>query len=124
MLQEDFIKGLQNASCEIDEERENQIVEILRRSIKTSHTENPEIPDGHHQLIIAMEELSELQKEVSKELRGKGNRLNILEEVADVYIILKYIKLICGLVDSDIRKAINVKMDRLEDILDKEGIYN
>ena len=42
-------------------------------------------------MIIAMEELAELQQAISKGLRGKLNRDNLCEELADVYIIMQWI---------------------------------
>lgn len=42
-----------------------------------------------NQLIVALEELSELSKEITKELRGKGDREHLLEELADVQIMIK-----------------------------------
>ena len=43
----------------------------------------------NNQLIVAIEELSELQKELCKRLRGsKTNVEHIAEEIADVYIML------------------------------------
>jgi NTP pyrophosphatase (non-canonical NTP hydrolase) len=44
------------------------------------------------QMIIAIEELSELQKEISKKLRGTGSNIDLCEEIADVLICLEYIK--------------------------------
>jgi len=38
---------------------------------------------------MVMEEMSELQKELCKNSRGKDNRLNIAEEIADVLIMLE-----------------------------------
>lgn len=34
-------------------------------------------PRGHHNLILVMEELAELTKEISKELCGKGDSVSI-----------------------------------------------
>lgn len=45
------------------------------------------------QMIIAIEELSELQKELTKHLRGKGNINHIITEIADVEIMLEQLKL-------------------------------
>ena len=67
-----------------------------------------------------MEELSELQKEISKELRGKGDKVNVLEELADVQIVIYYVKKILGISNEDIEKAISVKIDRLASIVYKE----
>ena len=46
------------------------------------------------QIIIAMEECSELIKELSKVLRGKCNVDNVSEEIADVQIMLEQLKII------------------------------
>lgn len=47
-----------------------------------------------HQLIICMEEMAELTKELSKNLRGHNNLQEIAEEVADVEVMLEQVKLI------------------------------
>lgn len=47
-----------------------------------------------HQILIAIEELSELQKELIKYLRNKDNQDHISEEMADVYIMLYQLRLI------------------------------
>ena len=39
--------------------------------------------------IIAIEELSELQKEITKDLRGKFRKEFFMEELADVYIVME-----------------------------------
>lgn len=41
-----------------------------------------------NQIVVAIEELSELQKELCKLLRGSGDREHIAEEIADVQIML------------------------------------
>lgn len=45
-----------------------------------------------HQIIVCIEELSELQKELCKELRYGCNISNIAEEIADVTIMLEQMK--------------------------------
>lgn len=45
------------------------------------------------QMLIAVEEMSELQKEVLKYLRGRCNQRNIAEEIADVEIMLEQLVL-------------------------------
>ena len=44
-------------------------------------------PDA--QTMMVMEEMSELQKELCKSMRGADNRLAIAEEIADVQIMLE-----------------------------------
>lgn len=54
------------------------------------------------QCVVAMEECSELIKELSKAIRGKANGVHIAEEIADVEIMLEQIKLhfsIAGMVE-------------------------
>lgn len=53
---------------------------VIEEAIKTFGEEN--------QKIVAIEELSELQKELTKDLRGQGNSYNLAEEFADVLIML------------------------------------
>lgn len=48
------------------------------------------------QIIVAMEELSELIKELSKHLRDKGDINHISEEMADVDIMMKQLKIMFG----------------------------
>lgn len=44
------------------------------------------------QLVVCMEELSELTQAISKEIRGKDDRNNLVEEMADVLICLEILK--------------------------------
>lgn len=48
---------------------------------------------GLNQLVVAIEECSELQKEISKIIRKKGDLSNLAEEIADVEIMLEQVKL-------------------------------
>lgn len=97
------------------------IDKILADSIETNIGDGN--PRGHRNLIIVMEELSELAKEISKELRGKGGATSILEELADVQLALYYVQEIVGIEDDDIQKAMAVKMNRLASILYDFGAY-
>lgn len=49
-----------------------------------------------HQKHKAMEELSELSEALARDLQGDGDRDNIAEEMADVYITLAQLELIYG----------------------------
>lgn len=42
-----------------------------------------------HQMVVAVEELSECQKEICKFLRGEGDVSHLAEEVADATIVLE-----------------------------------
>lgn len=71
--------------------------------------------------IISMEELAELSQEISKVLRGKGNKLKLIEEIADVETCIEYIKDLNNITESDINKAKNVKDDRTLERINKTG---
>ena len=49
-----------------------------------------------HQLVLCMEEMAELTKELSKNMRGSKNITNISEEIADVEIMLEQLRVIFG----------------------------
>jgi NTP pyrophosphatase (non-canonical NTP hydrolase) len=65
-----------------------------------------------HEELICLEEMSELQKEITKHLRGKGNMRDLIEEMADVYICLKTLQAGMFISDREINEAITEKADR------------
>lgn len=73
-----------------------------------------------HQLDIAIEEMSELTKEICKYKRGFDNRENIIEEMADVFIMLRQLKLIFNVTDKELHNAEVAKIKRLREHV-KEG---
>lgn len=66
------------------------------------------------QLNVAIEELSELIKEICKNKRGNNNRENIIEEMADCFIMLEQVAIIFDISNHDINEVISNKLDRLE----------
>ena len=66
------------------------------------------------QQIVAMEEMSELQKEISKDIRGDGNRCHIAEEIADVQIMLEQLMLIHNC-KTEVYEWRAIKMKRLRE---------
>ena len=75
---------------------------VLRKAIDTYGEES--------QMKMMIEEMSELTKELCKRFRGEGNTVHILEEMADVQIMLDQMKMIFG-DTSEMEKA---KVERLE----------
>lgn len=65
------------------------------------------------QMIVALEELSECQKEICKILRGSGDLKNLAEEVADATIMLEQIRLIFD-INEDVCMAMDEKVARLD----------
>jgi uncharacterized protein YehS (DUF1456 family) len=74
------------------------------------------------QLNVAIEEFSELIKEICKHKRGEDNLDNIIEEMTDCYIMLEQLKIIFEIKTCQINPVINQKMVRLEKRLaEQEG---
>ena len=71
-----------------------------------------------NQTIVAIEEMSELTKELVKQLRGNSNKDSITEEIADVEIMLCQMKIIYQIKDEDLEKYRVVKLDRLKNKLE------
>lgn len=104
----EFKKQFKCAKSILNREYMHSVVEEAIDALSTDSN-----PRGHESLIIVMEELAELSQQVSKTLRGKEDRMHLLEELADVYICNEFVKSICGFSDDEIARAINVKLDRL-----------
>ena len=68
------------------------------------------------QETICIEELSELQKALCKNIRGKGSMEDISEEIADVQIMLAQMILLFNL-ESEVEKWRKTKLERLRDRL-------
>ena len=64
------------------------------------------------QLVVCMEELSELTQAISKEIRGKDDRSNLVEEMADVLICIEILKQVFEITDEDIDSWIKYKQER------------
>lgn len=65
------------------------------------------------QLVVCMEELSELSQTISKEIRSKGDRNNLVEEMADVIICLENLKQIFAVTNAEIKEWVNFKQERV-----------
>ena len=70
--------------------------------------------------IVAMEEMGECIKEISKSFRGHRNNDRLAEEIADVYFSLAQIAHIIGIPMVNIQQQIEEKMER-QRIRDIEG---
>lgn len=65
-----------------------------------------------NQIIIALEEMAEPQKELTKCLRGKLNREHLLEEISDVHLMLWQLQKIFGFSDAEILQVVDEKITR------------
>ena len=68
-----FVKEFGFASSSLDKRK---IKKLVKKSVNANQDGNPR---GHHNLIIVMEELSELSKEVSKQIRDRGDIVSLTE---------------------------------------------
>ena len=73
------------------------------------------------QSMIVMEELAELTQAVSKINRryNQETRDNLIEEMADVYIILEQLELMRDIDEEDIDDIIDLKMKRLKERIEE-----
>ena len=73
------------------------------------------------QMLIAIEELSELQKAIVKYFRKptEETKSDISEEMADVYVMLKQLE-IMHKNDTEVQKNIDYKIKRLQERIRKE----
>lgn len=73
------------------------------------------------QTLMVFEEMSELQKELCKHARGKDNREEIAEEIADVLIMLDQMMILYDC-ESLVARFRELKIERLEQrIREMEG---
>lgn len=70
-----------------------------------------------NQKIKAIGELSELQKEICKNLNHEFDDKALEEELADAQIMIYQLMLICGFTKSDIEYQMNLKIRRTLDII-------
>ena len=68
--------------------------------------------------LIAMEECSELIQAISKAKRGKLDKDNLTEEIADVFICIHWLQKIYNITMRDIYEWVDKKTDRIMDRLD------
>ena len=64
------------------------------------------------QLVVAIEEMSEVQKEICKAIRGEVNLMHLAEEVADVSIMMEQLRLMFG-INGEVCAVMDAKVERL-----------
>lgn len=86
-------------------------IEIMRSAIRKN--------GKAMQTVVAIEEMSELQKELTKSIRGMGNRENLKEEVADVLIMITQIQIMYALPDDEVERIMHLKLNRLKERIER-----
>ena len=87
------------------------MTEVLKQAIETYGKEN--------QSMMVLEEMAELQKEVCKSLRGNNNHDEIVEEIADVLIMLEQLKIMHDVQYKELSDMFNFKINRLKERLEQ-----
>lgn len=95
-----FRSQLESGLCLSEEERKLIISESVKRQSRDI------------KCAVIMEELAELIQQISKQLRNTGDSYDLVEEMADVYICLEFLKLIFDVDPDLLQKAIDVKLKR------------
>ena len=92
--------------------KDENALRICREALQTYGAES--------QTLMLFDEMSELQKELCKHARGRRNRIEIAEEIADVQIMLEQMIMLhdCELAVSEMRRA---KLKRLEERLKRDN---
>lgn len=124
-------KSTRKGDTEMERNNTFRIVHVFEQEIDEKI--NKETMDRYgiqNQSLVAMEELSELQKAISKLVRNpeektkplefKGLRNNLIEEMADVIICMDQLKEYYKIKASDIQIIINSKQARQRRRLEEE----
>lgn len=73
------------------------------------------------QKLMAIEEMSELTKEICKDFRGMLDREHIIEEIADVTITIYQLLMMYEIGDNEIQQMCERKAERLKERLEKQN---
>ena len=90
--------------------RTTNVMEVLKQAIETYGKEK--------QSMMALEEMAELQKEVCKSSRGNNNHDEIVEEIADVLIMIEQLKIMHDVKYRELNEMFNFKINRLKERLE------
>lgn len=77
---------------------------------------------GDKQLVVAIEECAELQKELCKALRGQANKSNIAEELADLCIVANQVSDYFGISIDELKFIMNQKLNRTKKRLELDEV--
>lgn len=107
-----------------NENSEHNVIEHFKQPMSQIDIELKALDKyGNNQVIVAIEELSELQKELTKYLRGNLNTEHLIEEIADCIIMIDQmiLKFNIGGMGSKLQDYIDQKLERLKERMAKEN---
>lgn len=109
-LMDEAAEALENLDAQLDVLVKEDINKTLENEILLSALTKW---GAKAQTVMVFEEMSELQKELCKNLRGQDNRGYIAEEIADVRIMLDQMEILHDCAE-DVNVWRKVKLGRLE----------
>lgn len=109
ILQEKLTENvLSDQQLDTLEQKEEIINNLIESSVPV------DVERGTRNLIIGMEELSELQKELSKAIRGKLDRVGLIEEIVDVEHTIDVIKNVFQISNQELEKVRFIKLEQIK----------
>ena len=115
MNRDDFVNQMDNILAgNVEPIIYEEQINVIRDSIKKLDEREKEPFSGFYNIIIVIEELSELTKELTKALRDKGSVVGIVEELADVSLGIDYIKEVFDITDKELEYARSIKIAELK----------
>ena len=108
---------------DLQDDKINNVLDRVRSNVDKAINQGSDynFKEGYINLVICMEELAELQQQVSKMIRKKADKYNIMEELADVFIELHCISKLAGVEFNELMKAVKIKLDRYDE---RDGSIN
>ena len=93
--------------------KEIEIIDTYKQAIETYGEKA--------QKLMAIEEMSELTKEICKDFRGKMDREHLIEEIIDVIITIDQLIMMYEISEEEIVSMCIRKMNRLKERLEKQN---
>ena len=88
------------------------------REVFNTYNKAIELYGKKAQKLMAIEEMSELTKEICKDFRGKLNREHLIEEIVDVIITIDQLMMMYEISGDEIEQMRERKFERLKERLE------
>ena len=88
------------------------------REVFNTYNKAIELYGEKAQKLMAIEEMSELTKEICKDFRGKLNREHLVEEIVDVIITIDQLMMMYEISGDEIEQMRERKFERLKERLE------
>lgn len=89
------------------------------REVFNTYNKAIELYGEKAQKLMAIEEMSELTKEICKDFRGKLNREHLIEEIVDVIITIDQLMMMYEISGDEMEQMRERKFERLKERLEK-----